>query len=203
MKTFTKLLLGTILCGFTLNSQARKSVQPNCKKHPLYCQILAYQPKMNKQKAMRLSNYLAYYGKQFELDPWLSLAIAMQESSLIKTKRKQTSLIPTRSCKNERCYITHVPGKTLTDVGFFQLHATTVKEYKFDADRLLFDIRYMVVTHYKVLAKKMHQCRHLGDLSWSCYHSRDEILGKRYASRVTKLYQQAQYRPKKTPKKAS
>ena len=49
------------------------------------------------------------------------------------------------------------------------------------------DLEYMVSTHFMVLLDKIKQCQHLGNEAWSCYHSRTEVLRKRYIRKVNRL----------------
>ena len=138
---------------------------------------------------MKLSNLLVKYGQQHQLDPWRSLAIAMQESSLIYTKRHQTVMIPIKKCHKGYCHHSLKSVKAISDVGIFQLHVKTVTHYKFNALRLLDDLEYMVVSHYQVLVDKIKQCQHLGKNAWSCYHSRSPVLRKLYVNKVNRYYQ--------------
>ena len=170
----------------------------NCKRNPLYCQIIKFRPNANKQWALQLSNYLVQYGKQYKLDPWRSLAIAMQESSLKNAKRYTTVLVPTKECqKNQPCLIKLTTLKAVSDVGLFQLHASTIRNYSLDAIKVADNLEYMVETHYMVLAEKIKLCNNLGKDAWSCYHSRTKLLRKSYMKKVNRYYKKPMPRMKK------
>ena len=160
-----------------------------CTKHPLYCRIITLQPKADKKWAMRLSNYLVRYAKKYQLDPWRSLAIAMQESSLLSTKRYSTVMVPILNCSSRRdCNTVYKIINAISDIGIFQLHANTVKQYNFTPSRLEHDLEYMVKTHFIVLKDKIKQCKKYGVEAWSCYHSKTPVLRKRYIRHVNRYY---------------
>ena len=160
----------------------------NCKKNPLFCHILKLQPRVDKPWAMKFSNLLSKYGKKHKLDPWRSLAIAMQESSLHYTKRYHTVVVPEHNCQSRSTKPKYKIVRALSDFGYFQLHASTVKQYKLSPERLLNDLDYMVKTHFLVLKDKIKMCKRLGDDAWSCYHSRTPVLRKRYIQKVGQYY---------------
>jgi len=183
----TLMLLAAFLVPHTVFCARTQKI--SCKKNPVYCHIIKLQPKANRQWAMKLSNHLVKYAKKHQLDPWRSLAIGMQESSLNKTKRYNTVIVPVITCNDKKiCHTTFKVIKAISDVGLFQLHARTVQHYKFDTNRLTHDIEYMVKTHFIVLIDKIKQCRKLGPHAWSCYHSRTPVLRKRYIKRVNQFY---------------
>lgn len=144
----------------------------NCQKNPIYCEILTLQPSIDKKFAKDLSNSISKYSKAFGTDPTISVAIAMQESTL-KNKNRMGSV----ATKDGRV----VYG--VTDVGVFQIHIHTIaniKEEGLDIDviRLQNDVDYQTYWHTKILKKKIVTCRsqreklnvELGN-EWSCYHS--------------------------------
>lgn len=189
LKKRLSLSLIVALCCIQAPTTFASKKAVNCKKNPLYCHIIKLQPNMNKSLAMRLSNHLFRYAKQHQLDPWRSLAIAMQESSLRKTKRHSTVIVPVLKCNTQgRCQETLKTIRGISDLGLFQLHADTIKHYQFDADKLTKDIDYMVKTHFIVLIDKIKQCKRLGPQAWSCYHSKTPVLRKRYIQKVNRYY---------------
>ena len=178
--------------------------QINCKRNPIYCQIMKFRPKANPSWAFTLSNDLVKYGRQYHLDPWRSLAIAMQESSLAKTRRYSTVLVPTQECNvAHQCFIKLTTIKAVSDVGLFQLHASTVQHYGFDATKVSDNLDYMVKTHYQVLADKIKLCQKLGNVAWSCYHSKTTVLRKKYIQQVNRYYKKplASTSPHSSPRK--
>ena len=180
------VLLSTTLLGTSLSTSPK-----NCKKHPIFCHAVKLQPNLTPKKAMILSNLLVRYSKKHQLDPWRSLAIAMQESSLRYYKRYQKVIVPHPRCKNKEACKRYRTIKALSDVGLFQLHASTVEQYRLDTAKLLVDLEYMVSTHFIVLLDKIKQCQHLGSEAWSCYHSKTPVLRKRYIKKVNRFYPNA------------
>ena len=185
-KLTISLLIACLLSPLCCLGQTKKI---SCKRNPIYCQIIKFRPSANKQWAFKLSNYLVRYGKQYKLDPWRSLAIAMQESSLRNINRYTTVLVPTNQCQNNhQCSKKLTVLRAVSDVGLFQLHASTIRNYTFDAEKIADDLRYMVKTHYIVLAKKTKLCKQLGHDAWSCYHSRTKVLRQGYIKKVNRYY---------------
>lgn len=148
----------------------------NCDRHPIYCQMVKLKPSINRTFAMELSNYIYKYSRRYNTDPMVSVAIAMQESSLTNIDR-MGSLIDTKSGK---------VVKGVTDVGVFQLHVDTIQNYKeqlgwdIDFQRLRTDVEYQTFWHVRTLKRKIRICsidkyrerysvEHGNE--WSCYHS--------------------------------
>lgn len=115
--------------------------------------------------------YITRYSKKFGFDPNISVAIAMQESSLENKNRIGTIL------KDGK----FVNG--ITDVGVFQIHIRTLanlnKEgYAIDTKRLENDVEYQTYWHAFILKNKIKTCKNersklkvsVGS-EWSCYHS--------------------------------
>lgn len=149
---------------------------------------------------MKLSNKLAKYGKQYKQDPYRSLAIAMQESSLKMINRKDQVIVFKKHCKAAgTCTKSYKVIDGVTDVGLFQFHVKTILAYKLDPIRLQTDLDYSVSTHFKVLSDKLKQCKSLKQYAWSCYHSKTPTLRKHYAKKVNHYYRKIQ--PTKHTKK--
>ena len=159
-----------------------------CQTHPMYCKILEMQPKANKQWAMRFANALIRYGKDYQMDPWLSLAIAMQESSLREIHRKHTTIVFKDQCKKGKCHKTYQIIHGYTDLSIFQFHIATVQAFNFDPIKLSNNLDYAVKSHYKLMQRKLKKCSYLGNEAWSCYHSRTKKYRKRYTKLVKRYY---------------
>ena len=187
LRDFLWTLTLSVAITTSLYARSITTPSPQCQRHPLYWHILKLQPKVEKKWAMQFSNLLVKYAKKNKLDPWRSLAIAMQESSLQFFKRQHTVIIPNKQCQHNRCSDYKII-KAISDVGLFQLHAATVNQYQLSPSRLLNDLEYMVSTHFMVLLDKIKQCQHLGNEAWSFYHSRTEVLRKRYSRKVNRFY---------------
>ena len=181
------LFLGVALPGLSL-AKSKVKCDQNPLQHPLYCEILMLQPKIDHAWAMDFSNHLHTYAKKYKLDPWRSLAIAMQESSLKQKNRKVPVLIFTEKCSKNRCKRSYKIIRGISDIGLFQFHIGTVKYYKLDPLRLMDDLEYAVESHFKLLKKKIEKCKHLKSAAWSCYHSRSAMYRKKYITLVNRYY---------------
>jgi hypothetical protein len=144
-------------------------------KDPIYSAILTINPKVDKELAMELSNYLSRYSKKYGTNPYRSVAIIAQESMFRNVS-------------------------TDIDIGIFQFNLYTIKAYKIDKLRLEFDLEYATHEHIKLLAKKKEYCKDKTD-SWACYHSsierhRQTYIGlvNRYYNRIIKGESDEQYR---------
>lgn len=147
----------------------------DCNKHSIYCHIVKLNP--GAPKAMELSNYLYKYSTKYDTDPHISVAIAMQESSLRNRNRYVYGSFV--NCEGKR-----VVRKVATDIGLFQFHVRTIENMNIDSQRLQLDLEYAVEQHVKLLKHKMKVCKSKGiDNTWGCYHSytkekRDEYVRK-------------------------
>lgn len=152
----------------------------------MLCKILKLRPKIDKQFAVSLSFYIAKYAKQFEFDPAISVAIAMQESSLSNKNRMGTVLKDGKFVRG------------ITDVGVFQIHVDTMADLnntgnRIDYQRLLADIGYQTYWHAKILSAKIKTCKakratlkvSAGN-EWSCYHSFTYTKRKTYLKDVSR-----------------
>jgi hypothetical protein len=140
---------------------------------------------MNQTVAKELSDYIAKYSRQFGTDPNHSIAIAMQESSLVNQDRQGAILTKEG---------TVVRG--ITDVGLFQLHIHTIENmrkqgWNIDFQRLRTDIEYQTYWHIRLLQSKIKTCKaHQVEMSvkpgdeWSCYHSYTPKLREIYRKMV-------------------
>ncbi len=137
--------------------------------HKIFCRIKVLQPKIADREAMVLSNHLYRYSRKFKMNPFLSVAISMQEMSLRMRNRYTNVLLDDNRI---------VSG--ITDIGYFQISVGTARDYKLDIERLKTDVEYQVATHFKILKDKIKVCskpkyrkrlgiKH-GD-EWTCYHS--------------------------------
>jgi len=150
----------------------------DCSLHKIYCRIVELKPGVNKSFAMELSNYLYAASKHYGTNPMISVAIAMQESSLRNIDRYETVLT------SKGRYV-----KGVTDIGVFQFHVTTIKNLNIDAPRLRSDLRYATWQHVKLLARKQRICERkkwAEGVEWSCYHSYTKKHRRAYVEKVGK-----------------
>lgn len=108
--------------------------------------VLELQPHADPRFATTLARALDRWADTYGVDPFLSLALAMQESSLNPDAVSATN-----------------------DIGLFQLSPGTAHAYKIDRTRFKKDIDYQVRQHFRILRDKMQMCP--GKNGWSCYHS--------------------------------
>lgn len=195
-----KIHVSFIVCFIMIAMPAMASTKPstdvNCDRNPLYCAMLKLQPKVDRKWAMRFSNLLHRYAEKNDMDPWQSLAIAMQESSLRQIHRRENVII--ENCSNEKsrqknsqkgpeCNLKYT--KAITDMSVFQFHAQTILDYNMDIKKLHDDLEYAVKEHFKLLKTKMKNCPNEADLpDWTCYNSYHRAFRQRYYNLVKRYY---------------
>ena len=69
-----------LLLVMLLSTSAQAEI--DCSRHKIFCHIKQLRPKMKKKEAMKLSNLIYKYSRQYGTDPRISVAIGMQESGL-------------------------------------------------------------------------------------------------------------------------
>lgn len=176
-----KYLVSLLMALIPILAQA----EPNCLKNPIYCDILKLKPSVDRELAVKLSNSVARYSRKFGIDPKISIAIAMQESSFKNVNRLGTVL-------TKRNHVVH----GITDIGVFQIHIETISDLKdsgsdIDVERLKVDVDYQAFWHAKILKKKMSVCKIKREKlqvaagqEWSCYHSFTEEERETYVDYV-------------------
>ena len=174
-----KLLLTLMLFSSTAYAKV------DCKVHKIYCKIVKLNPSIDTEFAFELSNLLYKKAKEYGTDPMVSVAIAMQESSLRNINRT------TQGYLEKDCDSTHQKSAmcvvpVVTDIGIFQIHVYTAKNYGFNMESLMTDIEYQVDSHLKILKQKLKNCRHLGKEAWSCYHSTTPKYRLKYVKDVSR-----------------
>ena len=195
-----KLISAMLLCAASISisdlfmfSGLAQARPVDCSKHKIYCAISDLQPKVDKTFAMELSNLIYREAKKAKIDPMISVAIAMQETSLKhRLNRKQRVIVEkiVVNCdSSEKC----VPVKKYeivsgyTDMGLFQFHVDTITAYKLDLNKLE-NLEYVVKSHFKILKDKIKQCKRFGKQAWTCYHSSTPKYRNRYYNDVMKHY---------------
>ena len=148
-------------------------------KHPIYSQILKIKPTINKKYAMHLSNVMHKMSKKYNQDPLISVAIAMQESSMRNINRKQRIVIYTKDgYEIKRGY---------TDLCLFQIHVDTAIHYGMDLVKLNNNLSYCVEQHFRIMKIKRNACKRLDKDSWTCYHSFTKSLRLQYKKLVERF----------------
>ena len=161
----------------------------DCSRHKVYCAIKKLRPSAKHAWVMKLSNAIYKEAKKVGIDPKLSVAIAMQETSLRQINRKQKIIVEKEVCdiNDQPCYKVHEVISGYSDMGLYQFHVNTILHYKIDINRLD-DIEYAVQMHFKILRDKLKMCKKHGDQAWTCYHSKTERLRNRYYNDVIRYY---------------
>lgn len=169
--------IGLLLISFVAEAKGKI----DCNKHKIYCKIKSLKPNMTYKKAMHLSNLMYRSARDHKVkNVIISVAIAMQETSLRNINRKQTVIV--FEIKDGVETFKYVRGSS--DIGTFQFHADTIRRYNMDAVKLKNNIAYSVDQHFRLMKKKLKYCKHLGKDAWTCYHSRTPIYRKRYKEDV-------------------
>lgn len=128
------------------------------------------QPDGDKEWTLELASAIYAVSKNDEdIDPYLLIAIGMQESRLRNVIRYDSK------------------GKP-ADWGVWQLHKDTAEAYGLEVERTLTDVHYAAKAAVTVLRKKLRYCKDLGAEAWTCYHSRTEHFRVKYLKMVNKFY---------------
>lgn len=125
--------------------------------------IMDLQPDADRAFARELAYEMCYWSLQYRTDPMISVAIAMQESSLRPGAVSSTG-----------------------DSTVFQFSPHTITAYHLDRARLKVDLGYQVFCHFRLLQEKRQTCP--GPLGWSCYHSTTPRLRRQYEKNVLRYY---------------
>ncbi len=132
---------------------------------PATASVLTYmnalQPAVNHTEIARI---IVKYAEIYHIDPYIIVAIAAQESSLLPTNHRRR-------------------GKIITDYGLLQINRGMLKARGINPARLLLDPDYYMHEAIKFLSEKMLMCKGSKN-SWGCYHSKTPSLRKAYELRV-------------------
>lgn len=128
------------------------------------------QPDGDVEWSLRLASAIYEVSKNDEeIDPYLLLAIGMQESRL-------------------RNVIRYNNDGTAADWGPWQLHKDTANSYGLSVEKTLEDLGYAAEAAVIILKKKLRYCKDLEVEAWTCYHSRTESFRRKYLKMVSKFY---------------
>ena len=157
-------------------------------RNPIYCSILTINKDVDKDFAMKLSNYIYKYSSKYNQDPYRTVSIIAQESMFKNIHRKHTVLEIYEECVEEVCveYVRKVRG--YTDIGLYQFHAATIEAYGLDVLRLRDDIEYATEQHFLLMKDKLRECSYLKEEAWTCYHSATEKHRIKYKKLVNRFY---------------
>ena len=166
-------------------SFASVATATDCNTHKIYCRIVKLQPKIDKDRAMRVSNAIYKSSQEFKIDPMISVAILFQENRFRSQHTWKTKIDVKEDCHKYTCTVITTETKDLFDIGIAQININTAHWYGFDVDRLVnYDVEYAIHAHFKILKDKIEQCDHLGKDAWSCYHSTTQKFRVKYITDV-------------------
>ena len=169
----------------------------DCSKHKIYCSIVHLQPKVDKKYAMKLSNEIYKYSKIYKISWKRSLAILMQETSIIKgLNNVQKGLVKKTICHAEAfsvedstCETIYEVQNLITDIGPWQFSVHTVLLYSMNPERVEKDLAYSTEWHFKILRKKLKACgKKYPDTAWACYNTASPTKHKIYVQLVDRYY---------------
>ena len=186
-----KALVLTIMATMFMLSSGVAWGKVDCNRHKLYCTIVKLKPKINKAFAMRLSNAIYKYSKQYNVDPYRAIAIMTQESGINMDARNTRSRTKThKECDAwEKCTITKITTSETSDFGLFQFHINTMKHFDLDVRRVMTDMDFTTHFAIKMIRDKIRACsKKWPDTPWACYNSATEGKHQTYVKLVNRYY---------------
>ena len=177
-----KYFIVLMLLGFSANAYA-----VNCKTHKVYCKIVKLQPRINKAKAMKISNIIYRHATAIGVNPMVSVAILNQENRFRNVNTYQIDRKVVEECGEKMCSKTIVETHKVVDMGIAQINIRTAVDYGFDIKRLYdHDVEYALEAHFIILKSKIRMCSKLGVDAWSCYHSATPEYRLKYIKMVSR-----------------
>jgi len=183
MKLFvlSTLLISFFLLGSnSLEAKSRIKYKPSRERHPIYHFILTLKPKMNKRLAMKYSNSFYRYSRKLNLDPYLLVSIAMQESGISPSKIR---VVKGYVAVDEK----YIPMEIETDFCMMQIHYRNVEKMNLDLKKLQTDYDYCISIGAKILAS-FKRLQSEDENWWSRYNARSPYKRKIYESLVNRYY---------------
>ena len=169
----------------------------DCNKHKIYCAIVNLQPKVDKKYAMKLSNEIYKYSKIYKISWKRSVAILMQETSIIKgLNNVQKGLVKKTICHAETSYVEKSTCETIyevqnliTDIGPWQFSVHTVLLYDMNPEKVENDLAYSTEWHFKILKGKLKACaKRYPETAWACYNTASPTKHRIYVQLVDRYY---------------
>ena len=171
-------LFSSSLC---LQAKPRARFLPNKNKHPIFHFILNLRPNINKRLAMRYSNSFHRYSKRYDLDPYLLVSIAMQESGIVLNKIRMVKGYVYVDGK-------YVPMKIETDFCMMQIHYRNIENMGLDLKRLQTDYDYCIGVGAKILAS-FRRYEKDEENWWTRYNARSHYKRKIYGGLINRYYE--------------
>jgi hypothetical protein len=136
---------------------------------------------MDNTTANQFSNLIAKYSRKYRQDPYRAIAIAMQESGLRNVNKASNGLILENICDSDGvCEEKFRESIIYTDIGIFQFHVDTIRNYNIDVNLLISNMEYAVEQYFKLMTKKVKMCKDLGEDAYLCYHSKTKEERDKY-----------------------
>ena len=170
------IILIALFASSSINN-VENFVRVSYKDHIVFKKILKLNPEADAEWAMELTRNLIFYSNKYGTDPMVSISIAMQESRL----RPINKPFRTVSSYNK------ANGFFYSDLSTFQIHIKTIKAMNLDYKRLLYDNKYAVESHVKILSMKIKECKKYGKDAFACYHSKTPERRLAYAKLVKRF----------------
>ncbi len=184
----------------------------DCKKHPIYCQVVKNKPSIDKKFAMKLSNVIYKMHRKYHIPSRIFTAILMQESGYtLKTNGCHKGLVKNpyikrdiNICLNtkepegppptERGYFNscidripmHVEVEVCSDFGISQIYYKTAQRFKIDITRLTTDLEYSVEAGARVLHDFMERHEAKDNDWWVRYNCGSKGTTKRDTCQIYK-----------------
>lgn len=179
------LFIVSLMSSSLLHAESEDTV---CSRHRVYCAIVELQPQAEPY-AMELSNLIYKYSKKYNTDPFITVAIGMQESGLRMIHRTAKGIYVGQKCLSDECETVTLEKEVYTDIGIFQFHYGSLSNYDIDFTKVyLHDMPYTVEKHVQILKDKMNMCSSVEDTGWACYHSATPKHKKNYEKLVMRYY---------------
>jgi hypothetical protein len=124
-------------------------------KNPIFHAIVTLNKKIDKKDALEYSNIIYKYSKNYQIDPFLVVAISRQESYLNLNSVRQVEHSGIYFDKQSNKFIKKIE---LTDFCMMQINKSNVIAKKLDPDKLLNDPDYCIHEGMKILSyfKKLY-----------------------------------------------
>lgn len=153
-------------------------------KNPIYNAIITLNKKIDKRDALKYSNIIYKYSKDYKIDPFLVVAISRQESYLNLNSVRQVEHSGIYFDKESNKFIKKIE---LTDFCMMQINKSNVISKKLNPDKLLNDPDYCIHEGMKILSyfKKLY-----GSETdwWTRYNSPNDKHRKIYKEYVLSHY---------------
>lgn len=183
-----------LLLTISMNDANAKDI--NCNKHPIYCQIKKNSPRINKKKAMHLSNVIYKTSRRHKIPTRIFVGILAQESGYkLEARGCHKGLVKNKIVTDKPKIMTIAPPveeytevKVCADFGIGQIYYRTAKGFGFDLKLLTTDLDYSINAAAIVLAdfQKRYSAREID--WWTRYNARSKIKRKIYKQLVERYF---------------